>query len=207
MHAERRRFCQHDTLPAQASAERVSSAAVQYAARPDVVMLGADNAGHVAQLRPLTARAEAAGVRAPTLLGKHSRGKDSADVIGQATTAAPVESGLAGTADVPAPDSDGESDAPLQTIGDQVAALPQSGDEMLRTSDAHPAAKHDVEEPITADSLTVLLSQVRHILCKRNVCISSRHECCTYTASHAHEQSRWWLNDASEDILSALSDT
>ncbi len=122
-------------------------------------MLGADNAGHATRLRPTAAPAEPQAA-----LGKHSREEDSADATVLATAVSPADPGLgAGAADVSAPDSDAEGDASLRTIGDQVAALPKLGDQALQTTDAQPAAEVDAEEAITADSLTVLLSQVRHV--------------------------------------------
>ena len=123
-------------------------------------MLGADNAGHATHLRPTAAPAESRAA-----LGKHSREEDSASgaVLASAEPQADPDLG-AGAADVSAPESDAEGDAPLRTIGDQVAALPKLGDPALRTTDAQPAAEVDAEEAITADSLTILLSQVRHIV-------------------------------------------
>ena len=127
-------------------------------------MLGADNAGHATHLRPMAAPAEPASLTARSSLGKHSRSEDGTDTATLATAAVPNEAGPdAGAAAVSAPDSDGEDHAPLRTIGDQVAALPKLADPGLgRTTDAHAVSELDAEEAITADSLTVLLSQVRY---------------------------------------------
>ena len=143
---------------------------MQGAGRPDVVVLGADNAGHTAYIRSMAAPAVPAGVRAPALLGKHGRSEESANATALATASTPAEPGFdAGAADVSAPNGDVEGNVggdDLRTIGDQVAALPRGEGEGLRIADAHPAAELDAEETVTADSLTVLLSQVRHILCR-----------------------------------------
>ena len=127
-------------------------------------MLGADNAGHATHLRPMASNAEPAKDRSRAALGKHSRTEDSANTSDQAATAPIADLDRnTGAADISAPESDAEGNAPLRTIGDEVAALPTSGDKVLRTTDAQPAAEVDAEEAITADSLTVLLSQVWHV--------------------------------------------
>ena len=159
----------------QALPERVSSAAAQEAERSEVVVLGADNAGHATRLRPVAAPAGAGNDRPRAVLGKHNRAEDSTHATVLATAAPPADLDLTtGTADVSAREGNGEDSAALKTIGDQVAALPKIDDQVLRATDAQPAAEVESEEVITADSLTVLLSQVWH-LCSRTLFL--KHTC------------------------------
>jgi hypothetical protein len=117
-------------------------------------MLSADNAAYLTTLRPVTASASAADSQR---LGKRSR----ADII-ELAPAAEEDVGTIASASVGdlGLDSDTDGEAPLQTIGDRVAALPRGTEEPMASTDAPTAAQLEEDEAVTADSLSVLLSQV-----------------------------------------------
>ena len=117
-------------------------------------MLSVDSAAHVTSLRPVTASASAAISPA---LGKRSRA-DAIDVAAAADEDVGIRSASVGALGL---ESDADGEAHLQTIEDRVAALPRGTDEPVMSADGPTAAQLEEDETITADSLSVLLSQVR----------------------------------------------